>query len=314
MNKSRLSYIGGAFLALGAAGWLALHTGHDPSPLAKKAAKTDPLPTKAPELRAFVSKNEKKADPQTQDQVGAARIRLAYEAARQKDWHTARATFLTAEREYHGSGAMRADFGGIPDQAAYQAAVCLVADGKKDEAKQEFVRFLKERPLSPLVYACRKRLVMLNGGKNDNRYDQLLQADVAKQEAHIRFETSVCGPKTIAYLLPKLGHSAEDYKALARLCGTTDAGTTVEGLRRALTKLGVASYAYRLNRQDLARAPLPAILVVDDHYVALLKVDPDSATVYDSRDAGEHRMPLPALDDPDFTASLVLFSKPEIQP
>lgn len=264
-------------------------------------------------LRAQIARSAQSKDLKVQDRVGHARLVLGYSESK-RDMQAARTTFLRAAREYRGTGAMGADWGGIPDQAAYQAAVCLIVQGKKEEARREFVCFLKDRKYSPLAHAAYRRLVRLNGGDTTPEYEALLQRAVSAQEARIRFETSVCGPKTIEYLLPQLGRSRTDYKTLAKLCGTTDKGTTLEGMRKGLKATGVESYAYRLNRKDLASAPLPAILLESDHYVALLRVEGDRADYYDSRYKSERTSKLPPLDNPDFTANLILFSKPELKP
>jgi ABC-type bacteriocin/lantibiotic exporter with double-glycine peptidase domain len=163
------------------------------------------------------------------------------------------------------------------------------------------------------VHAAYRRLARLNGGEATPAQDALLQAAVAKQEKRIRLETSVCGPKTIEYLLTRLGRPAKGYKDIAKLCGTTDAGTTIEGLRKGLRALGVDSYAYKLNRRDLEGAPMPAILLEGDHFVALLKIEGGQALVYDSRYRAEREIGLPGLDDPDFFAAAILFSEPELK-
>lgn len=267
----------------------------------------------AKDLRDFVAEHKKDKDENVQDKVGSARIRLAYLSAEKKDFGKARETFLAAKQEYKGTNAMGPEFGSIPDQAAYQAAVCLVAENKKDEAEKEFVAFLKDRPLSPLVHAVHNRLNRLNGGESKPEWDQLEQDAVTKQEKNIRFETSVCGPKTIEYLLPKLSKPAMDYKALAKLCGTTDKGTTIENMEKGLKTLGFQTYAYRLNRKDVSKATLPAIVLANDHYVALLKVTDTKITTYDTRFKALQTFPLPKADDPDFCLNVILFSQPNLK-
>lgn len=108
-----------------------------------------------------------------------------------------------------------------------------------------------------------------------------------------------------------MGSARPDYKALARLCGTTDDGTTVEGMRRGLKALGRESWAYRLSRADLAKAKLPAIVLQRDHYVVLEGIEGDEATVWDPRLGRAEPWRLPPLDDPDFAATLILLAKPE---
>jgi hypothetical protein len=260
-------------------------------------------------LREFVQRHADAPDPRVQDQVGRARLKLGYAAAHRKDFTGARAEFLTASREYRGTNAMSADFGGLPDQAAYQAAVCLAADGKKEEAEREFRRFLKDRALSPLVGAAYRRIERLKGGPDEDA-QALLQSALDKQQARVRFETSVCGPKAIAHMLPMVGKPAADYKEIAKLCGTTDRGTTLEGMRAGLKKLGVETYGLQVNRDDFLRLPIPFLVLEDDHYVLVTEAKPREAIVFDPRFGSDRRMPLPASDSA-FTATVLTTRIPE---
>jgi tetratricopeptide (TPR) repeat protein len=274
---------------------------------ADKAYKGD-TKAAAEEYGRVVSLYRDVKDPEVQDVVASARIKLGYLASRSGDMDKAREIFKEAEESYAGSGAMSADFGGLKDQAAYQAAACLMGDGKNAEAEKELKKFIKEYPLSPLVHGASKRLAKLNGGAPDAETEGLLQSAVTKQEKHIRFETSVCGPKLIEYLLPLLGKKSVGYKDLAKRCRTTDQGTTIEGMRDGLKSIGIESFGYAVSRGDLAQIPLPAIWLQDDHYVGLLEVTDKRARVYDPRMRSEQFVELPALDEPTFTASIISFS------
>ncbi len=279
------------------------------SPVAGPKPKGTSLPvpstSKPKELEAFVAMHAADKRPEVQDRVGAARIRLGYSLARTEGYAKARTAFLATAETHKGTGTQSAAFGGVADQAAYQAAACLVGEGKNAEATKEFERFLKERPLSPLATASYRRLQRLNGGESKPEWDLLLQADISRQEAHIRFETSVCGPKCLEHLTGK------DYKEIAKLCGTTDNGTTVEGMRKGLKALGKESWAVKLNRADLAKAALPAVLLEDDHYVIVEKIEGDTAALWDPRYRSSRPWKLPKIDDPDFSATVILLSKPE---
>ncbi|MGV3615283.1 MAG: cysteine peptidase family C39 domain-containing protein [Fimbriimonas sp.] len=293
----------GGVAAVALVAWMAR-----PKPAIKVEAK--PLPLDTPSLRKFVRENAPKKDPKVQDQVGRARLTLAYDSAKKGDFKAARAAFRQTAKEYKGTGGMRADFGGIPDQAHYQAAVCLVADGKPKEAEAEFLKLIKERPLSPLVHAAHGRLKRLNGGEAKREWDDALQTAVAKQEKHIRFETSVCGPKAIARMLPLLGKTGRDYKELARLCGTTDRGTTLEGMRKGLRACGVETYGLEVNRQDISGLTAPFLVLEGDHYVLVTKLEPFRATVYDPRFGSERKWDLPPLDDDQFSATVLTTTLP----
>jgi ABC-type bacteriocin/lantibiotic exporter with double-glycine peptidase domain len=152
----------------------------------------------------------------------------------------------------------------------------------------------------------------MDNGKPDKEAERLVQADVAAQEKRIRFEESVCGPKALAYLLPRLGKPALDYRELAKLCGTTDAGTSIDGMRKALKALGVPTFAFRLNRVDLARAPLPAIYLHFEHFVVIERIGRDFAEGYDAVAGHSLKIQLPSPDDRDFLADVILFSPPSL--
>lgn len=276
--------------------------------LRKEAALIKVASSPAPRLNTFVSENRNSKDPHVQDLVGAARIRVAYNLASSGKYLAARKQLLEADRDYRGTGAMSPEWGSVPDQAAYQAIACLMAERRNAEAKKELMQFLKERPLSPLVHAAHRRLSILGSGKAGKDADALLQAAIERQEARIRFETSVCGPKAIERLLKELPTTKRQlgYKELAVHCRTTDSGTTIEGIRKGLTAVGLDSFAYRLNSADLRKVVGPAILLEGDHFLVLLGIDGTSAKVYDPRYNSERAVPLPDLADPDFSVATVL--------
>lgn len=283
-----------------------------------KVATAKPIPArpsdhlKEPELATFVSEHAASKDAKVQDEVGRARLRLAFMATHRKDYAAARKQLQVASREYKGTGVMDADYGGIPDQAAYQSAVCLVAEGKKDEARREFLRFMRERSLSPLVQAASVRLDRLNGMKPDEEGHKLLQAAIAKQEKRIRFETSVCGPKAIAYFLPLVGKPTRDYKELAKLCGTNDQGTTIEGMRKALLDCGVQVFGAEVNRTDLDKVQVPFLVLEADHYLVVTDRSANALKVYDPRDSSERRSSLPPLTDAKFSMTVLCTSVPAL--
>lgn len=260
----------------------------------------------AEKYEEFVAEHRDSPDKKVQDEVAAARLRLGYLEVKSDGYQQARETFLEAEKEYKGEGGMGSDFGGLKDQAAYQAAVCLMGDKKNKEALAAFRSFIEEYRLSPLVHAAHRRMEILAPDQQD-AHDALLQKAIAAQEKHIRFETSVCGPKVIAHLLPKLGKSAKDYKEIAKLCGTTNDGTTVEGMRKALKALGMESYGYELNQADFMKLKPNAILLKDQHYVALIAITRDHVLVYDPVKGGEDKFPLPKADQADFSMPVLTF-------
>lgn len=276
-----------------------------------------PMPSRSEmrkEYGEIVAKNKRNPSPASQDKVGQAEMRLAYLDAGDRDFASSRARFLQAAR-IKGTGAKSPDFGGINDQAAYQAAACLVAEKRQPEAVKAFRAFLTDYPMSPLVFAVRKRLIAMNGGKANAADDALVQKDLAAQEKRARFESAVCGPKTLAYLVtnrliqpdPKFAATAQDYEALSNLCGTTDRGTSIDGLRKGLRQIGIPSYGLELNRKDFDKLPLPAILLEGDHYFAVLERHAAKIVVFDTLMNSKRDVSLPPSDDADFRAVVVAF-------
>ena len=264
----------------------------------------------------FVGENAASADPEVRDQVGAARLRIGFLAAKQGDFALARQTFLEASEAHKDSQANSPEFGGLSDQAAYQAAVCLVAEGRKEQATQEFLAFMRERPLSPLVHACAMRIQRLDEPAAVKQAESLLQQATTKQEERIRFESSVCGPKAIAYLLDRnlvrTKSAPPGYEAIAKLCGTTDQGTTMAGMTKGLQALGFEAFGAQLNRRDLSRIALPAILLDGDHYMVLLEVDSTHLLVFDPVYNSKRRLKLPTKDVQAQLWTLLTFSKPSL--
>lgn len=250
-------------------------------------------------------------DPHTQDEVGIARLRLGYIAAKARDFDAARGWFLEAEREYSGTGRTSPDFGGIPDQAAYQACVCIAAKGDQANAVKAFERFIGEHPTSPLIHAAFKRIVRLEGGAPRPHQEALLQAAISKQEEHVRRELSLCGPRALAKLLDALGVPADEGQ-LAEACGTTAEGTTVAAMVRVLKERGYDARAYSLNRRDIEAVTAPALLLDRDHYVTVLSVAADSMRVYDPMLRSERTLRLPNRSSRGFRAIVITLNPMDI--
>lgn len=238
-------------------------------------------------------------------------MKLAYAVANTKnDYRAARQEFIQTAALHKGTEAMHPEFGTLTDQAKYQAMVCLEASGDKEGAKKEYRKFMEENPTSPLIHACFRRLERLSGGTALAEDEQRLQNGVSEQERRIRFETSVCGPKCLERLLNDT-KEAKDYKALAKLCKTTDDGTTMEGLKDGAEACGLKPVGLELNAKDFALLTKPAIWLQVDHYVAVLKVEDGKMLTYDPRFKLEEWKPLPKADDVSFRATVLALEVPQ---
>lgn len=259
----------------------------------------------------FIAKNESSKDAKVQDKVARTRMKLAYLQSHNKDYNAARATLLAAAKTYKGEGKMSPEFGGAKDQALYQAAATLNAEGRKVEYRKALTQFLKDQALSPLIYGAYKRLVALDGHSSPD-VEALMQAAQAKQQAKMEFETSVCGPKAAAYLLEQQHLGKFDYKTLAKECGTTKTGTSMDALRACLEKHGLKTFGFRLNRKDFSKLAAPAVLFAADHYVVITAIHDDHLEAYDPRFGTVLTQKLPPMDDDKFFATVLTPSMPTL--
>jgi hypothetical protein len=213
---------------------------------------------------------------------------------------------LDTVKTYKGEGRMSEDFGGVPDQAAYQAAICLIAEGRKQDGEAELVKFMRDWPMSPLVTAASRRIGRLHGGLTPREDDALLQRDLNLQQKKIQFETSVCGLKCVQAVLPMLGKAKPGLEEVAGKCGLSNKGVNCAGRRKGLLAYGVASYAYDLSAGDFAHIDGPAILIRPNHFVLLEKIEGGHACVFDPKDGSHSQEELPT--DPNTPIPAILFA------
>ncbi|WKZ81074.1 MAG: cysteine peptidase family C39 domain-containing protein [Fimbriimonadaceae bacterium] len=247
------------------------------------------------EYERLLSSYKDSARTDIQEQVTATKIRLGFLEAKQGHYESARRVFLDAERTFKGDAERSSSFGNLPDQAAYQAAVCLIAQGNEEAAALELLQFIKERPYSPLVHAAFKRLAKMGGDLD--KAQEAMQRAVQLQEERSRLEAAVCGPKVVEYIAKRLGRDSADYRDIAKRAGSTDQGTSIGGMLQALAGLGFDPHAYKLNRPDLARIPTPAVLLLTDHYVAVERASDAAVVIYDPRHRARTSLPLPPADE-----------------
>ena len=259
------------------------------------------------EYLKLVESHKQSSNPETQDQVGIARLRLGYAAAKSKDFETAKAYFDEAAKEYKGTGYLTPDYGGLTDQAEYQSCVCIAASGEKQKAEAAFLQFIRKNKRSPLVHAAFRRLERLNNNTPKPEWEKALQAAVSEQERVIRFETSVCGPRAIEEMLKRLCEPEKTYKEIAMLAATTDSGTTLEGMKAALEKLGFIAEGKLLNWKDFKKQPPPIIWLNGDHYQLVLSVADRSVQVYDPMYKSEREIKL--QDQGSFSATVLTIEK-----
>jgi hypothetical protein len=258
----------------------------------------------AKKLEAIVAENKNSPDPKVQDSVAQARMELGYLKASSGKPEEAREVFLEADKEYKGTGAMSPEYGRLDDQAAYQAIASLNAADKKKEYIAELTKFLKERPLSPLVSGIHTRLVKADPEQR-SAYDDLAEIAQQKQDAYSKREMAMCGPRALADLLGRFKKTCPAEAELRKLCKTDDEGTTMENLAAAVSSFGFKVEGLMVNRADFARLKVPSLWLNDTHYVVILAITSTEARVYDPFFKSERSVGLPALNNVDFQATVL---------
>ena len=257
----------------------------------------------------FVETYKWSSNKEIQDEVANARLRIGYVAAKEKNFDEARSVLEDADKEYRGTGAADPFYGSLNDQAAYQSVVCIESSGDQAGAEKGYLMFMKERPSSPLVHACWRRLKRISGGKSKPEHDEAFQAAVSKASKKRAIESAMCGPKSIAEILQVTKGTTLDYQVIAKECEVGKDGVSLEKMIEVLQTHGIKSEAFELNAKDFRSMSLPAIWLKDRHYVVLIERFGDSVRVYDSLYNSRTLDPLPKEDDSDFRAVVLKISK-----
>lgn len=248
-------------------------------------------------------------NPEDAARVASARIRLGYLSGKEGRWRDSRREFLAAAANAPDAESSGSDFGGIKDQAQYQAAVTLQAEGKQGEARAAFERFLRERSSSSLAQAAYRRLTALNGGTPKPEHERLYQVALKAQEEQARQEIANCGPKAVAYIAAKWGQRRLEFKELRDLAGTTTEGTSLKGIQTALSAVGLSAEGMLLNAEDFRRLEAPAVWLVGQHYLVVEHLDGESVTVYDPIIDRKRTLALPPETDRSFAATVLLLKR-----
>ena len=216
---------------------------------------------------------------------------MAYTSARHKQFETAADRFAMARNiaaSLPDHGARPVVLGdaeaGIEEEAAFQHAVCVGAEGRKTAAEEEYRDFLRRYPTSILIHATTKRIARFHGGSLPADAEALWRADMKLQRKQVlaqERERSLCGPECLAELLRRQG-KRPDVHALAAEMKTDEHGTTLAALAAAAQRHGFTPQGLRLTQAGLARQQLPAVAYLrSSHYVLVDRVAPTGVTIWD---------------------------------
>lgn len=229
----------------------------------------------------LIESTQGERDPEIRANRARLQMEVGYDLAHAKDYQKARKVFLALSKEPARLTTPDPNYGSYQQQARYQAAVCLVAAGKKEEAEEEFYAILRERPAGPFVKAAYERLVRLNGGDPTDLMQTMLDDAISSRSEAIQRELASCGPKAIKRVQERLGLKNASIAEITSRCGTDIEGTTMERMLSTLTSLGAKPEAMEVNADDFQSSRTPFIWLIDSHYLVVEGLDSTVARVYD---------------------------------
>ena len=109
-----------------------------------------------------------------------------------------------------------------------------------------------------------------------------------------------CGPTCLAMVAAYFGH-IHSIEALSELAETKQDGTSLEGLIRAASGIGLASRGVRVSRAAIHRVPLPVIAHWSEnernHFVVVFEASGSKITI------GDPAVGLREIESPEFQRS-----------
>jgi hypothetical protein len=180
----------------------------------------------------------------------------------------------------------RASIGSIRSTDEYRGAKKAFSQGKQAEAKKLLLALSQKPGLEDLDRAFLERQIAFCDSSK-----KLPEAPPVKP-ARTPIAFVECGPQALKIAAERLGVSA-DVAKLRESAGTTAEGTSLNGLEKAAKSVGLKAESLQVDKDALAQIQTPAVAWLDgNHFVALLEVGRDSATLHDPNDGKEKEMPL----------------------
>jgi hypothetical protein len=180
----------------------------------------------------------------------------------------------------------RASLGSIRSTAEYQRAKTAFSRGQRAEAKKLLLALARKTAFDAAARQFLERQIAL--------CDSSLKLPEAPSTKPARIPVAFveCGPKALKIAAEVLGVSS-DVAQLRKSAGTTSEGTSLAGLEKAAKSVGLRAESLQVDKDALAQIQTPAVAWLDgNHFVALLGVSRDSATLHDPNDGKQKEMPL----------------------
>ena len=244
-----------------------------------------------------IDSSSKSTNPAVKKDAVRARYVLAFSAARRKDMKEAQARFAVLRDEASklpDKGKQDASPGQmeptLTEEGAYQHAVCTAALGDKKAAEEEYLKFMRDYPESPLINGCVMRIERLHGGHPpkyaEDAWQQAQKVAMERQKTRQK-EQSMCGPECLAELLRRKGEKA-DVKTLAKEMKTSETGTSLQSLAETAKKHGYTPKGLQLTPKGLNKQKLPLIaIIMPGHFVIVEKANLLGVTIWDPNGAGQ---------------------------
>ena len=167
--------------------------------------------------------------------------------------------------------------------ARFQQAIGYRALKRTVEARAAFERVRTEYPGFFLAAKAGEALQALGKEAGDAEHEA---TDKGQADCGPRALLPVCETLRVKTTLPELREKA----------GTTASGSTLEGLAKAAKALGLKAAGVQMDRNELLNLKSPAVAWVDGaHYLAILNVRGDRATVRDPNREREEEMTIAEL-------------------
>lgn len=207
----------------------------------------------------------------------------ALQATRQNNYEDAYTTLADTIDGYTGKNPYNYfTYSTTLEDLNYQKALALLANGEEKQAVEEFKNFIEMNPRSYLSTRAQQKLVEIAPDEAEKIQPADYEASTFQSGMLEPGKACICGPVSLRVALKEEGIQA-DLKTLMSNGNTTMDGTTVEGMLMASQLAGKQAYAYKFDfNTDLNDLPLPAVFLMNDHYITVTERTKKDYMVYDS--------------------------------
>lgn len=222
---------------------------------------------------------EREAENKYNEELAKAKRGAAFDLAAQGSYLSAYQELSRLIQDYNGPNPY--DYftmNTTTEDLAYQKALALAAAGSKEQAIKELREFIVQFPNSYLAIRAQEKLDELSPPSPPILPSEVkVKAQSAAGGAKI---DCVCGPAALQTVLAAKGIQAS-LEQLVLDAGTTEKGTTMTGLIEAAKLAGVSAFGVRVSTTAMTDLQLPAIVLLQDHYVTVSSIEGSSVTLYD---------------------------------